>query len=188
MVLCRLVTTFVWLIQKPQCPLVHMEIGNGHYCVNGFGHCHMQFQENQYLLSVFGIHHAMQKDTRLNLQTHSSICLTLTPKYYTKWRTKHHRHNYNYLHPMQFLVVLHFHHTLIISVLSLVYKSHSHSSFEKEQHFITQNVRFILFLWVIVCNSTCVSDSHLILVDFLDLKLSSILPLAIMRGFGVLVI
>ena len=89
---------------------------------------------------------------------------------------------------MQFLVVLHFHHTLIISVFSLVYKSHSHSSFEKEQHFITQNARFILLLWVIVCNSTCVSDSHLILVDFLDLKLSSILPLAIMRGFGVLVI
>ena len=115
-------------MQKHWCPLVHMEIKKYHYCVKVFKHGHVQFQEHQYLLSVFGIHHAMQQDTHLNLQKISSISLALTPKYYTEWRTEHHMHNYNYLHPIQFLVVLHFHHTLIIFVFSLVYESHFYSS------------------------------------------------------------
>ena len=100
-VLCRMDTTFVWPIQKHWCTFVHMEIGKDNYCAKGFEHCHVQFQEYQYLLSIFGIHHAMQKDTHLNLQTHSSISLAVTPKYYMKWRTVHHRHNYNYLHPIK---------------------------------------------------------------------------------------
>ena len=44
------------------------------------------------------------------------------------------------------------------------------------------------FLWAILCNSTCGSDSHLTPVDLLDLKLSGILPFAIMKGFEVSVI